>query len=138
MEGIRKFLVTQESDPWKDLKPNIIEFLQEKLTLLLQFIPAIFTYLSEKFDEIFPPETRSDTVQRWVNIAVTIVLPVSVVTFMLYCCCKCCCRCLGRRGGYGRMMKAPGRGGARMPRASFEASPRDYFINLRAKKPLVY
>lgn len=35
-------------------------------------------------------------------------------------------------------MKAPGRDGALMVRSSFEASPKNYFINLRAGKPLVY
>jgi hypothetical protein len=138
MEINRKFLIAQVTNSSEDLKTNILEFLHEKLTLLLHFISTTFTSLSQYFDQIFPPETRQETIHHWIHIAVSVVLPVALAAFLVFYCCRCCCRSSGRSRGYGRMMTAPGRGGAHMPRVSFEASPRDYFINLRAKKPLVY
>ncbi|KAF3340853.1 hypothetical protein FCM35_KLT09697 [Carex littledalei] len=197
MQGARKLLITQVTDHFNT---NILQFLHEKLILLLQFITGIFTYLpekflhflheklilllhsitgiftylSEKFDEIFPPETRSETVQHWLHILLTVVIPACLAIFVFclcfrflsqvfLCCCRfccwccatafrmicwsfsqvigavsqCCCCCFQHSGYVGKMMKAPGRAGVVMLRATFEASPRLYFMGLRAGQPLV-
>ncbi|ONM25171.1 uncharacterized protein [Zea mays] len=100
------------------------------------YLAALFAALAEKADEIFPPETRSETLRQWMRVAVSVVIPALVVALVLCC---CCCACRRARGGRrARFMAAPGRGGARMPRGAFENNPRLYFRDLRAGKPLLY
>nr|XP_040254225.1 uncharacterized protein LOC120972775 [Aegilops tauschii subsp. strangulata]XP_040254226.1 uncharacterized protein LOC120972776 [Aegilops tauschii subsp. strangulata] len=84
--------------------------------------------------ELFPPETRLETLAQWVCVGVTVVLPAALgalVRLWLARCCYC------GRGGGRRTMVAPGRSGACMPRGAFEGDPRTYFRDLRAKKPLL-
>lgn len=132
MEGLRKLLVekAREVKGADELKESVTEFVKEKLAQLIHVLQDAIGFLAEKLDLVFPPETRAETLHRWLHVGLTVVLPVAVVLLCLYC---CCCR---RRTG--RMMRAPGRHGALMPRASFEGDPRGYFINLRAKKDLVF
>ncbi|XP_037488908.1 uncharacterized protein LOC119367528 [Triticum dicoccoides] len=114
------------------------QLIKQKATELAAFLAGLLAALAKKADELFPPETRSETLAQWVRIGVTVVLPAALGALVLFwlarCCCSCCC---GRRRG-GRTMVAPGRHGARMPRNAFEDDPRTYFRDLRAKKPLVY
>ncbi|KAH0753610.1 hypothetical protein KY290_023880 [Solanum tuberosum] len=42
--------------------------------------------------------------------------------------------CSGGDGGNGKTMKAPGRNNVRIPRRSFESSPKSYFRDLRSRK----
>ncbi|WOK98451.1 hypothetical protein Cni_G07163 [Canna indica] len=102
------------------------KLLVEKLTQLLLVFMDAPGFLAEKVDQVFPPETRKETLHQWVDFGLRVVLLVMVVRLLLYCC--------GGGGGRGRKMKAPGRHGARMPRSEFEANPRGYFVNHRAKK----
>lgn len=64
---------------------NILQFLHEKLILLLQFITGIFTYLPEKFLN-FLHEIRSETVQHWLHILLTVVIPACLAIFV-FCWC---------------------------------------------------
>ncbi|KAF8668688.1 hypothetical protein HU200_051871 [Digitaria exilis] len=107
-----------------------------KAAELVAYLAALFSALGDKVDELLPPETRSE----WLHVAVAVVLPAALGALVLLCVARCCWRCCcGRaRGGARRMMAAPGRGGARMPRGAFESNPRGYFRDLRAQKPLVY
>ncbi|KAH6798679.1 hypothetical protein C2S51_035163 [Perilla frutescens var. frutescens] len=83
------------------------------------------------FDDVFPPETRGDTVSHWFHVALPWIIAAVVLTVVI-CLCRCCCKCCcGGGGGRVRMMKAPGRN-CRMPRSAFESNPRGYFRNLRA------
>ncbi|KAJ8512561.1 hypothetical protein OPV22_002995 [Ensete ventricosum] len=142
MESMRKLLVEKagELKGVDELKESVVELLKEKLAQLIHVLQDAIRFLAEKLDLVFPPETRAETLHRWLHVGLTVVLPVAVVLLCLYCCCcrgnRCCCG-VGRRGT-GRMMRAPGRHGAFMPRASFESDPRGYFINLRAKNDLVF
>ncbi|WOK98452.1 hypothetical protein Cni_G07164 [Canna indica] len=138
MDSTRKFLVEQVQGDIDS--SSAAEFFKEKLRQLLHVFHDALGFLAEKVDQVFPPETREETLHQWLDFGLRVVLPVVVVLLLLYCCCclgrRCCCG--GGRRGLGRMMKAPGRHGARMPRATFEASPRDYFSDLRANKNLVF
>nr|GLL32115.1 hypothetical protein Saspl_010887 [Ipomoea trifida]GMD13521.1 SAM and SH3 domain-containing protein [Ipomoea batatas]GMD21124.1 SAM and SH3 domain-containing protein [Ipomoea batatas] len=110
---------------------DIMNFVVEKLKEFLQTIQNLGGEALQWFDQIFPPETREDTIIHWVQVALPYLIAAVVLT-LLICCCRCCCCCCRRgRGGLGRMMKAPGRN-CRMPRSAFEANPRSYFRNLRA------
>ncbi|CAO1939432.1 unnamed protein product [Urochloa humidicola] len=124
-----------------DFLSGLWELVKEKAAELAAYLATLFAALAEKADELFPPETRSETLRQWLHVAVTVVLPAALGALVLFylarCCCGCCCA-RGARGGAGRLMVAPGRGGARMPRGAFESNPRGYFRDLRAQKPLVY
>lgn len=111
---------------WQLVKAKAAEF--------VAYLAALFAALAAKVDELLPPETRSETLRQWLHVAVTVVLPAVLGALVLHCCCG---RARGSRGGR-HMMVAPGRGGARMPRGVFEGNPRGYFLDLRARKPLVY
>ncbi|TVU00093.1 hypothetical protein EJB05_54508, partial [Eragrostis curvula] len=104
------------------------------------YLATLLAALARKADELFPPETRSETLRLWLHVAVTVLLPAALGLLVLYwiarCCCRCCC-CCARAAARRRSMAAPGRGGARMPRDVFEDDPRRYFRDLRARKPLV-
>ncbi|XP_003562723.1 uncharacterized protein LOC100835813 [Brachypodium distachyon] len=117
------------------------ELIKAKAAELAPFFTGLLAALSEKADELFPPETRSETLGRWLHVAFTVAAPAALGALALFCCCRCCCCCRsgrGRGGGRRTTMVAPGRGGARMPRGAFEGNPRGYFRDLRANKPLVY
>ncbi|XP_038975504.1 uncharacterized protein LOC120106603 [Phoenix dactylifera] len=139
MEGARKLLVEKVTDVEgaEEIKRNVIEFLKEKFVQLLHLLDDFGRFFTEKVDQLFPPATRAETLHRWVHVGLTVVLPVALaVLFLFYCCRCCCCRNGGRAAG--KMMKAPGRGGPLMPRASFESNPQAYFRGLHAGKDLVY
>ncbi|OEL25269.1 hypothetical protein BAE44_0013714 [Dichanthelium oligosanthes] len=126
-----------------DFFSGLWQLVKAKAAELVSYLSTLFSALSNKVDELFPPETRPETVRQWLHVAVTVVLPAALGALALFyvarCCCRCCCGARGARGGSrGRMMVAPGRGGARMPRGVFEGNPRGYFLDLRARKPLVY
>ncbi|XP_020244519.1 uncharacterized protein LOC109822701 [Asparagus officinalis] len=142
MGGARKLLL---ADTLSSESP--LNFLHEKLQQFLHFLAHIL-------NQVLPPETRAQTLHHWAHLGLTVILPVSLVLLCLYrCCCGprcfCCCCCCSKpeeeREEFGfdaidydimRMMKAPGRNGALMPRDLFEGNPREYFIDLRAKKQL--
>uniref|UniRef100_A0ACD5WQC7 Uncharacterized protein n=1 Tax=Avena sativa TaxID=4498 RepID=A0ACD5WQC7_AVESA len=109
------------------------ELIKAKAAALAAFFASLLAALAKKADELFPPETRSETLSQWLRFGVTVVLPALVLLCFLRCCWRCCCA----RGRGGRMMVAPGRRGVRMPRDAFEANPRSYFRDLHAKKALV-
>lgn len=104
----------------------------EKLHQLLLLLENFWGYVLRKFDQVLPPETRSETLNHWLSVGLAVAIPLS----LLFCCLYCCCRCCRSSGGRVRMMKTPGRNGLRMPRAPFEANPRTYFRGLRAGQPL--
>lgn len=124
-----------------DFFSGLWQLIKAKAADLVAYLAALFAALAEKVDEVFPPETRSETLRQWLHVAVTVVLP-AVLGFLVLCCVgRCCwrCCCAGRGAAHGgRFMTAPGRGGARMPRGVFENNPQLYFRDLRAGKPLVY
>jgi hypothetical protein len=110
------------------------ELIKAKAAALLAFIAGLFAALAKKVDEFFPPESRPETLGQWLRVRLTVVLPALVLLCLARCCWRCCCA----RGRGRRMMAAPGRRGARMPRGVFEANTRSYFLDLRANKPLVF
>ncbi|XP_037481379.1 uncharacterized protein LOC119359173 [Triticum dicoccoides] len=117
------------------------ELIKQKAAELAAFLTGLLAALGKKADELFPPETRSETLAQWVRVGVTVVLPPALGALVLFWLARCCCRCrccCGRGGGGGRTMVAPGRGGVRMPRGAFEGAPRTYFRDLRAKKTHIY
>ncbi|CAN6176125.1 unnamed protein product [Urochloa humidicola] len=128
-----------------DFFSGLWELVKAKAAELVAYLTTLFAALAEKVDELFPPGTRSETLRQWLHVALTVALPAALGALVLFylarcfwrCCCGCCCA-RGARGGAGRLMVAPGRGGARMPRGVFESNPRGYFRDLRAQKPLVY
>ncbi|XP_058183099.1 uncharacterized protein LOC131301025 isoform X1 [Rhododendron vialii] len=81
-----------------------------------------------KVGEVFPPEITAEQMKYWVKVGTPCIIGVVVILILLR---------FFRGGGGGsmaRMMIAPGTGRAfRIPRASFEASPRSYFRGLRGK-----
>ncbi|EHA8591236.1 hypothetical protein COCNU_scaffold038379G000010 [Cocos nucifera] len=89
---------------------GVIDFLRKFVPVLLHRLYDFCGFLTEALN------------RRTIIIAIALAL--------LFLC--------GRRGGGGRaagkIMKAPGSGGRRMPRASFESNPRGYFRSLRAGK----
>ncbi|GAB4840148.1 hypothetical protein Ancab_020911 [Ancistrocladus abbreviatus] len=113
----------------KDLLSYVLMKLKEWFLAVWHFIEN----LVGKFDEIFPPETRSKTFHRWLAVALPFLIG-GVILLLCFCCCKkCCC------GGWGRsvrMMRAPGRRGFVIPRNVFARSPKLYFQNLRAGRPI--
>ncbi|PWZ40767.1 hypothetical protein Zm00014a_037158 [Zea mays] len=114
------------------------QLIKAKAAEAAAYLAALFAALAEKADEIFPPETRSETLRQWMRVAVSVVIPALVVALVLCCCWRCCCCACRRTRGGRRFMAAPGRGGARMPRGAFENNPRLYFRDLHAGKPLLY
>ncbi|XP_002460991.1 uncharacterized protein LOC8081537 [Sorghum bicolor] len=125
-----------------DFFSGLWQLVKAKAAEVVAYLATLFAALAEKADEVFPPETRSETLRQWVHVAVTVVVPAVLGALVLRCVARCCWRCCcaggGRAARGGRFMAAPGRGGARMPRGVFENNPRDYFRDLRAGKPLVY
>ncbi|KAK3127643.1 hypothetical protein QOZ80_7AG0576270 [Eleusine coracana subsp. coracana] len=120
-----------------DFFSGLWQLVKKKTAELAAYLATLLAAVARKADEVLPPETRSETLRRWLYVGVTVVLPAALVLFCLArCCCRCCCaaRAARRRG----MMAAPGRGGARMRRGVFEDDPRGYFRDLRAHKPLVF
>ncbi|OAY84164.1 hypothetical protein ACMD2_09801 [Ananas comosus] len=152
---MRKFLVLEST--LDDMKGDALDLVKEKLAELLHFFQHIWTYLVSKADEVFPPDTRADTFARWTHIGLVYILPVALVLLCLCCCrhCLCSCLCIPYRCLRSclcipyrclrslccccrRMMRAPGRRGALIPRDVFESDPRGYFINLRAGREHVF
>ncbi|KAJ1291793.1 hypothetical protein BS78_02G343800 [Paspalum vaginatum] len=124
-----------------DFFSGLWQLIKAKAAELVSYLTALFSALAKKVDDLFPPDTRSEALGRWLRVAVTVVLPAALGALVLLCLARCCWRCCcGRRarGGGGRYMAAPGRHGARMLRGVFEDNPRLYFRDLRAGKPLVY
>ncbi|CAN6206018.1 unnamed protein product [Urochloa humidicola] len=123
-----------------DFLSGLWQLVRSKAAELAAYLATLFSALAEKVDELFPPETRSETLRQWLRVAVTVVLPAALGALVLFCLARCFCRCCcgGARGARRGMMVAPGRGGARMRRDVFEDDPRRYFRDLRARKPLVY
>ncbi|RLN35252.1 uncharacterized protein C2845_PM03G12380 [Panicum miliaceum] len=117
-----------------DFFSGLWQLVRSKAAELVAYLAALFSALARKVDELLPPETRSETLRRWLHVAVTVALPAALGALALLCVARCCCA----RGGRRRLMVAPGRGGARMPRGVFESNPRVYFLDLRARKPLLY
>ncbi|XP_010936430.1 uncharacterized protein [Elaeis guineensis] len=141
MEETRKLLVEKMTnvEGVEELKRGVIDFLKEKFVQLLHLLDDFGRFFTEKVDQLLPPATRAETLNRWLHVGLTVVLPVALSLLFLYYCCRCCCRGGGAAGrAAGRMMKAPGRGGRLMPRASFEGNPQSYFRDLHAGKDLVY
>ncbi|GAB4840147.1 hypothetical protein Ancab_020910 [Ancistrocladus abbreviatus] len=113
----------------KDLLSYVLMKLKEWFFAVWHFIE----YLAGKIEEIFPPETRSKTLHRWLAVALPCLIG-GLVLLLCFCCCKkCCCRG-GRRSV--RMMRAPGREGVVIPRNVFARNPMLYFQNLRAGRPI--
>ncbi|PUZ72852.1 hypothetical protein GQ55_2G428400 [Panicum hallii var. hallii] len=122
-----------------DFFSGLWQLVRSKAAELVAYLAALFSALARKVDELLPPETRSDTLRQWLHVAVTVALPAALGVLVLFYVARCCWRsCCCARGGRRRMMVAPGRGGAHMPRDVFESNPRGYFLDLRARKPLVY
>jgi hypothetical protein len=119
-----------------DFFSGVWQLVKAKAAEVLAYLATLLSALSEKVDELLPPETRSETLRQWLHVAVTVALPALVLLCVARCCWRCCCA--GGARSRGRQMVAPGRGGARMPRDAFEDDPRRYFRDLRARKPLVY
>ncbi|KAK1305879.1 hypothetical protein QJS10_CPA10g01774 [Acorus calamus] len=139
---------------------NFTDIALQKLKEALLFLCNLGGYALKKIDEVFPPETRSETLHRWIEVSKSVVLPVAVglvVLYFFFCCifpilwiCVCICfsslwRCIfGCFRGFCcsgmrkvKMMKAPGRWGHMMPRSRFESDPRGYFRGLRGDIDLV-
>ncbi|OAY73641.1 uncharacterized protein LOC109721110 [Ananas comosus] len=148
---MRKFLVLESTSAGRsnrldDMKGDALDLVKEKLAELLHFFQHIWTYLVSKADEVFPPDTRADTFARWTHIGLVYGLPAALALLCLYCCrhCLCSCLCIPYRCLRSlccccrRMMRAPGRRGALIPRDVFESDPRGYFINLRAGREHVF
>ncbi|ONK60538.1 uncharacterized protein A4U43_C08F19650 [Asparagus officinalis] len=113
---------------------------------------SIWGLLVEKWSLIQPD---SETLHHWLRVGLTRFLPIALLLLLLSLCAYSRCFCfpsfLGGcfRGllllaapaasrflrGTGKMMKAPGRMGVTMLRASFEANPLGYFRALRAGGP---
>ncbi|EHA8591371.1 hypothetical protein COCNU_scaffold046694G000010 [Cocos nucifera] len=144
MEGTRKLLVEKVTnvEGVEELKRGVIDFLKEKFVQLLHLLDDFGRFFTEKVDQLLPPATRAETLNRWLHVGLTVVLPAGLALLFLYYCFRCCCRSCCRRGragwAHGKMMKAPGRDGLLMPRDSFESNPLSYFRDLRAGKDLVY
>ncbi|KAK1297492.1 hypothetical protein QJS10_CPB15g01657 [Acorus calamus] len=126
---------------------NFIDTALQKLKEVLLFLCNLGGYALKKIDEIFPPETRSETLHRWIHVGKSVVLPVAVGLVVLCIFCRCClpslwrsicgcfrdfCCCCCRRMRKVKMMKAPGRRGYVIPRSMFESDPRGYFRGLHA------
>ena len=121
-----------------DFFSGLWQLIKAKVAELVAYLATLFSALARKVDELLPPETRSEALRQWLHFAVTVALPAALGALALLCVARCCwCCCCRARGGR-RLMVAPGRGGARMPRGVFESNPRIYFRDLRAGKPLVY
>ncbi|XP_062190003.1 uncharacterized protein LOC133893047 [Phragmites australis] len=114
------------------------QLIKAKATELAAYTATLLAALARKADELLPPETRSETLRRWLHVAVTVLIPAVLGALALYCLARCCwrCCCSARAARRRTMMVAPGRGGARMPRGVFEDNPRLYFRDLRAGNPL--
>ncbi|KAI8539375.1 hypothetical protein RHMOL_Rhmol09G0178100 [Rhododendron molle] len=81
-----------------------------------------------KVGEVFPPEITAEQMKYWAQVATPYIIGAVVILILLR---------FFRGGGGGskaKMMIAPGTGRAsKIPRPSFEASPRSYFRDLRGK-----
>ena len=121
-----------------DFFSGLWQLIKAMVAELVAYLATLFSALARKVDELLPPETRSEALRQWLHFAVTVALPAALGALALLCVARCCWRCCCRARGGRRLMVAPGRGGARMPRGVFESNPRIYFRDLRAGKPLVY
>ncbi|KAM7484456.1 hypothetical protein LguiA_000465 [Lonicera macranthoides] len=111
----------------------------DKVEQVLEKLKELMMLVTDKFwgdwvvgwmDKVLPPETRGKQINHWFQLSTPFLIAGLLLIIFVGCCRICCCR----RGG-GRpmkMMKAPGRGGYRMPRDSFENNPRSYFRSLRS------
>ncbi|KAK1296009.1 hypothetical protein QJS10_CPB15g01655 [Acorus calamus] len=84
---------------------NFIDIALQKLKEALLFLCNLGGYALKKIDEVFPPETRSETIHHWIDVGKSLVLPVAVGLVVLYFFCYCifpmmcscvygCCSCL--------------------------------------------
>ena len=96
---------------------GIGNYLVETLNQLIQISKS-------RFNQILPPEI----LQQWAHVGLTGLLPICLVLFCLYLYCR------NPGGGFCKMMKAPGRKGTVMPRATFVGNPSGYFHDLHAMK----
>lgn len=60
------------------------ELIKAKAAELAPFFTGLLAALSEKADELFPPETRWETLGRWLHVAVNKALPASLGALALF------------------------------------------------------
>lgn len=92
--------------------------LQEKLKRLLLLLENFGLFLLGWLEEVFPPE-------HWLRVNAPLLITGLAVLVLVLCLIRCT--------KPSKTMKAPGRN-YRIPRAPFEANPKGYFRDLRAKK----
>ncbi|KAM7484455.1 hypothetical protein LguiA_000464 [Lonicera macranthoides] len=107
-----------------DKVENVFKYVMEKMKELVLVMEKFWGDFVGWMDKVFPPETRGKQINKWFHLAVPFLIG-GLVLIMCFCCCRLCCRRV-------KMMKAPGRGGYRMPRHIFETNPRSYFRSLRS------
>lgn len=101
--------------------------LENAKVLVVKTTPFVRTS-SEWLLEKAPP--LISTTKNWIQTApLYYTIPIGFVLILLL---RRCCGCGG--GGNWKTMKAPGRNNVRIPRHSFESSPKSYFRDLRFKK----
>ncbi|KAK6931370.1 Nucleolar protein 14 [Dillenia turbinata] len=89
----------------------------EKLKELLLGLGNIGEFSLDKFNDLFPPETRDEKLHQWLKIGAPFLIG-GIFLILLCCCCRrCCC------GRSTRMMVAPGRRPLRMPRNGRDHDP---------------
>ncbi|MCD7453339.1 hypothetical protein HAX54_020637 [Datura stramonium] len=138
----------------KEMKPenmaeNAKEIVRKSTPLVTKFVRISFDWLLENAKVIVVKttpfvRTSSDwllekapplisTTKNWIQTApLYYTIPIGFVLILLLR--RCCGGGGGGRGGNGKTMKAPGRNNVRIPRRSFESSPKSYFRDLRSKK----
>ncbi|MFS8028074.1 putative protein egg apparatus-1 [Helianthus anomalus] len=138
-----------------DLPENLTNPVGDIFSNIASAITTFFHYLTDLFNQTFPPEKRDEQI-HWLLHGATPYLIGAAVLITCLCCCSCLlsciscifrglynvvcsffrcirwCLCCGARSGR-RMMKAPGRPSMRLPRSAFEGNPRGYFRDLRGQ-----
>ncbi|KAK1273196.1 hypothetical protein QJS04_geneDACA023303 [Acorus gramineus] len=134
---------------------NFIGIASKKLTETLHFLFNLGGQAMKKIDEVFPPQTRSETLQRWTDVGETFIFmalqKIKEGLLLLFHLVETSWsgstpNRLIKLGasvvlavavgwmflGKGKTMKAPGRD-YRISRRSFEKNPKGYFRNLHEK-----
>ncbi|KAK1273195.1 hypothetical protein QJS04_geneDACA018339 [Acorus gramineus] len=68
---------------------NFIDITLQKLKEDLLFLCNLGGYALKKIDDVFPPEIRSESLHRWIDVGKSVVLPVAVGLVVLYFFCYC-------------------------------------------------
>ncbi|KAG5532713.1 hypothetical protein RHGRI_027122 [Rhododendron griersonianum] len=119
----------------KSLPDEVFPPLQHFGKLCIAKLDEVFPQLQRfgkiciaKVGEVFPPEITAEQMKYWVQVATPYIIGAVVILILL------CFFCGGGGGSKAKTMKAPGTGRAcKIPRPSFEASPKSYFRGLRGK-----